>query len=119
MKNEKLIHDWMVSYLKDRLSRDYSDVKINIEDKKNEYKGHYPDLILGNHGHVLALVEVETDVSITPEKADEWKTLTGIGVKLILMVPKTSKAKVVDLLWKKGMADKVSVGSYELTVSMP
>lgn len=119
MKNEKLIHDWMVSYLKDRLSRDYNDVKINIEDKKNDFKGHYPDLILGNHGMVLALMEVETDGSITPEKADEWKMLTGIGAKLILMVPKTSKAKVVDLLWKKGMADKVSVGSYELTVNMP
>jgi hypothetical protein len=119
MKNEKLIHDWMVSYLKDRLSRDYNYVKINLEEEKNEYKGQHPDLILGNHGMVLALMEVETDGSITAEKADAWKTLTGLGAKLILMVPKTSKAKVVELLWKKGMADKVSVGSYELSVSMP
>jgi hypothetical protein len=119
MKNEKLIHDWMVSYLNDRLSRDYNDVRVNIEEKKNEYTGHYPDLILGNHGLVLALMEVETEGSITPEKADEWKALSGLGAKLILMVPKTSKAKVVDLLWKKGMAGKVSVGSYEIAVSMP
>lgn len=119
MKNEKLIHNWMVSYLKDRLSRDYNDVKVNIEEKTNEFKGHYPDLILGNHGLVLALMEVETEGSITPEKADEWKVLSGLGAKLILMVPKTSKAKVVDLLWNKGMAGKVSVGSYEIAVSMP
>ncbi|MBI5409607.1 MAG: hypothetical protein HZA14_09610 [Nitrospirae bacterium] len=119
MKNEKLIHDWMVSYLKDKLSRDYNDVRINLEEKKNEFKGHHPDLILGNHGLVLAIMEVETEGSITSGKADEWKTLTGLGAKLILMVPKTSKAKVVDFLWKKGMADKVSVGSYELSVSMP
>jgi len=92
---------------------------VNIEEKKNEYTGHYPDLILGNHGLVLALMEVETEGSITPEKADEWKALSGLGAKLILMVPKTSKAKVVDLLWKKGMAGKVSVGSYEIAVSMP
>ncbi len=119
MQNEKLIHDWMVSFLRDKLSRDYNDVKINLEATRNEFKGHHPDLILGNHGLVLALMEVETGGSITPEKADEWKTLSGLGAKLIVMVPKASKAKVVDLLWKKGMADKVSVGSYELTVSMP
>ncbi|RJQ15317.1 MAG: hypothetical protein C4560_10745 [Nitrospiraceae bacterium] len=120
MKNEKLIHDWMVSYLKDRLSRDYNDVKVNLgTESKNEYRGHYPDLILGNHGLVLALMEVETEDGITPEKADEWKSLTGLGAKLVLMVPKASKAKVVDLLWNKGMAGKVSVGSYEISVNMP
>ena len=119
MQNEKLIHDWMISYLRDRLSRDYGEVKVNLEGQKNEFKGHYPDLILSNHGMVLAIMEVETDGSITHEKADEWKTLSVLGAKLILMVPKTSKAKVVDLLWKKGMADKVSVGSYELAVTMP
>jgi hypothetical protein len=119
-KNEKLIHDWMVSYLQDRLSRDYNDIKANIEgEKKNEYKGHYPDLILGNHGLVLAVMEVETEGSITPEKADEWKALSTLGAKLILMVPKASKAKVVDLLWKQGLADKVSVGSYDINVIMP
>ena len=120
MKNEKLIHDWMVSYLRDRLSRDYNDIKTNIGDeKKNEFNGHYPDLILGNHGIVLAIMEVETEGCITPGKAGDWKTLTGLGAKLILMVPKLSKSKVVDLLWKQGIADKVSVGSYEISISMP
>jgi hypothetical protein len=120
MKNEKLIHDWMVSYLKDRLSRDYNDVKLNLEEeKKNEFKGRYPDLILGNHGLVLAIMEVETENSITPEKAEDWKTLSGLGAKLILMVPRASKAKAIDLLWKNGIADKASVGSYDITVNMP
>jgi len=120
MQNEKLIHDWMVSFLKDKLSRDYNDVRANSEaEKKNEFNGHYPDLILGSHGLVLAIMEVETEGSITPEKADEWKKISGLGAKLILMVPKTSRAKVIDLLWKKGLADKTSVGSYEIAVSMP
>jgi hypothetical protein len=35
------------------------------------------------------------------------------------MIPKTSRAKIIDLLWKKGLADKTSVGSYEITVAMP
>jgi hypothetical protein len=120
MKNEKLIHDWMVSYLRERLSRDYDDIKINLgEEKNNEFNGHFPDLILRNHGLVLAIMEVETEGSITQDKADEWKTLSGLGAKLILMIPKASRAKIIDMLWKKGLADKASLGSYEITVNMP
>ena len=119
MKNEKLVHDWMVSHLKERLSRDYNEIKVNLEGDKNEFKGHYPDMVLGNHGMVLAIMEVETEGSITAEKADEWKDLAGLGAKLILMVPKRLKAKVIDLLWKQGLADKTSVGSYEINISMP
>lgn len=56
---------------------------------------------------------------INPEQANEWKTLSGLGAKLVLMVPKASKARVIDLLWKQGLADKVSVGSYDINISMP
>jgi hypothetical protein len=120
MQDDKLIHDWMVSYLKARLSRDYKDISINPGgEKKHEFKGHYPDLILGNHGLTLAVMEVETERTITPEKADEWKALTGLGVKLIIMIPGAVRAKVVDLLWKKGIADRVAIGSYEISVKMP
>jgi len=122
MQDDKLIHDWLVTYLKHRLSRDYKDITINLYgEKRNEFKGHYPDLILGNHGLVLAVMEVETEKSITPEKADEWSRIirTGEGVKLIIMVPGASKSKVVDLLWKKGIADKAAVGSYDIKINMP
>lgn len=117
--DDKLIHSWMISYLKKKLSRDYDYIKINSGDEKNEFNGHYPDLILGNHGLVLAIMLVETDSTITTERANEWKSFSGLGAKLILMVPKHTKAKVIDLLWKEGIADKASVGSYELNVSMP
>ena len=119
MKNEKLIHDWMVSHLNERLSINYNDIKINLEGEENEFNGSYPDLILGNHGHVLALMEVETEGSITQGEANEWKSLAGLGAKLIIMVPKASKAKAIDLLWKQGLADKVSVGSYDINIIMP
>ncbi len=122
MENDKLIHDWLVKYLSQRLSRDYKDIEINLEgEKKAEFKGHYPDLILGNHGLVLAVMEVETEKSMTSEKADEWSRIvgTGQGVKLIIMAPKALKAKIVELLWGKGIADKVAVGSYEINIKMP
>ena len=119
MNNEKLIHDWMVSHLKRRLSRDYDEIKVNLEDEKNEYDGFFPDLIMINQGMVLAVMEVETEGSINEKKAAEWKKIAESGTKLILMVPKRTKAKVIDLLWKQGLADKASIGSYELNVTMP
>ena len=70
MQNEELIHDWMISHLAHRLSRDYTDIKTNIgDDRRNEFKGRYPDLILANHGMVLAIMEVETDGTISPQQA--------------------------------------------------
>jgi hypothetical protein len=120
MQNGDLIHDWMISYLQKKLKRDYDDIKVNRDDDQaNAFNGHYPDLILENHGLVLAVMEVETEQTISPEKAEEWKTMAGLGAKLILMVPKTLKPKVLDILWKNGMADKASVGSYEMNVQMP
>jgi hypothetical protein len=120
MVNDTLRHAWMVSYLGNKLSKDYDRVSMNLgEGEKNEFKGHYPDLILGNHGLVLALMEVETEESVTADKVDEWKTLAGLGAKLIVMVPKTRKAKTLDLLWKGGIADRASVGSYDIIVNMP
>jgi hypothetical protein len=119
MNDEKLIHDWMISHLKGRLARDYDDVSINLGEEKNEFNGHHPDLILGNHGLVLAIMEVETPGSVNEKKAAQWKTLSGLGAKLILMVPKASKAKAIDLLWKQGLAGTASVGSYDINVSMP
>ncbi|TNF55939.1 hypothetical protein EP227_01515 [bacterium] len=120
MSNDKPIHQWMVTYLKQKLSRDYEDIKINLEGKeKVEFNGHYPDLILSNHGMVLAVMEVETEKSINPEKAAEWKALSGFGVKLIIMVPGALKSRAMDLLWKAGIVDKVSIGSYDINVRMP
>lgn len=111
MQNEKLVHDLIVDHLKQKFARDYKEVKVNPEGE--------PDMVLANHGLVLANVEVETESTIKPDKADEWKRLAQPGTKLILMVPKNAKVKVTELLWEKGIMDKVSVGSYEIVVNVP
>ncbi|MGO9952461.1 MAG: hypothetical protein ACLPN1_09660 [Dissulfurispiraceae bacterium] len=111
MHNEKLVHDLIVDHLRQKLGRDYKEVTVNPEGN--------PDIVLANHGLVLANVEVETDNTINPEKAAEWKVLAQPGTKLILMVPRNAKAKVTELLWQKGIMDKVSVGSYEIVINMP
>ena len=120
MQNGDLIHDWMIAYLQKKLSRDYDVIKVNhAEDKSNEFNGHYPDLVMENHGLVLAIMEVETEQTISDKKAEDWKIMAGLGAKLVLMVPKKLKPKVLEILWKNGIADKASVGSYEMNVQMP
>jgi len=111
MIDEKLLHNLIVSHLRERLKRDYKEIEINPAGS--------PDLILANYGLVLAQVEVETEGSITPEKAEGWSGMIKPGIKLILMIPKNSKVKVTELLWQKGIADKVSIGTYDLTITMP
>ncbi|VAX30986.1 hypothetical protein MNBD_NITROSPIRAE02-663 [hydrothermal vent metagenome] len=119
MEEERLIHDWLVRTLKSRLSREYKDIKDNLEGKKNEFKGHYPDLILGNHGMILAIVEVETVHSINKEKVSQWKAISESGTKLILMLPKKAVKSVTELLWEASIADRVSIGTYDIVISMP
>jgi hypothetical protein len=112
-------HDWLVSYLQGRLARDYKEIRANIgEDKAHEFNGSYPDLILANQGMVLSIMEVETEESIRPEQADRWKELAGLGAKLILMIPNHMRPKVMELVLQKGLAAKVGVGSYEITIKM-
>jgi hypothetical protein len=111
MDSEKLLHDLIVDYLKQKLSKEYKEIKINPAGN--------PDLTLSNHGLILAVLEVETESSITPQKAEKWKEMSQAGCKLILMVPKNAKVKVMELLWQNRIADRVGVGSYEIAVNMP
>ncbi|NOZ26333.1 MAG: hypothetical protein GXO94_09630 [Nitrospirae bacterium] len=119
MDDERLIHDWLVRTLRSRLSREYKEIKDNLEGRKNEFNGYYPDLILGNHGMVLAVVEVETEKSISKEKASQWKAISGTGTKLILMLPKKTVKTVTEILWEASIADRVSIGTYDIVINMP
>ena len=120
METEKVFHDWLINHLRDRFSKEYSEIKINLEgEEKNEFKGYYPNLILGSYGLVVAVVEVETDKTITHEKVKKWKELSKLGVKLMLMIPDKSKGKLMSMLWDEGIAHDVSVGSYEIKITMP
>ncbi len=111
MDNDKLMHDLIVDRLRGRFSREYSEIKVNAEGG--------PDIVLANHGLTIAIVEVETERSITSEKAAKWKEMAHSGSRLILMVPKAAKVRVTELLWKEGIAERVGVGSYEIVISMP
>lgn len=120
MEYADLVHEIILEHLRKKLSREYKEIGVNRQsEKKFEYKGHYPDMILGNHGMVLALLEVETAEDISEKQAENWKVLSGLGIKLILMIPKDMKVKVTELLWAKGLMGKVSIGTYEISLNMP
>jgi hypothetical protein len=115
-----LVHELVLEHVRKKLSREYKEVTVNRKgEKKAQYEGYYPDVILGNHGIVLALLEIETADTLSEKQAETWKAMSGLGVKLIVMVPKESRMRVTDLLWSKGIMDRVSVGTYEITVHMP
>jgi hypothetical protein len=115
-----LVHELVLEHVRKKLSREYKEVAVNRKgEKKAQYEGYYPDVILGNHGIVLALLEIETADTLSEKQAETWKAMSGLGVKLIVMIPKELRMRVTDLLWSKGIMDRVSVGTYEIAVHMP
>lgn len=120
MEYENLTHEIILDQLRKKLSKDYKQIGINKKgEKKIAYKDHYPNMILGNHGMTLALLEVETEESISEKGVDRWKALSKLGLKLIIMVPKEMKIKTTELIWNKGLVGKVSIGTYEIAIKMP
>ncbi|MBF0318002.1 MAG: hypothetical protein HQL04_07480 [Nitrospirae bacterium] len=120
MESDKIFHDWLVRHLKVRLAKDYTDIAVNLDgERRHAFEGHYPDLILKNLGMVMAVVEVETEAGITPDKVRQWKEFLKSGTRLIVMVPERTKAKTTSLLWDAGIASEVSVGSYDIKINMP
>jgi hypothetical protein len=80
-----LIHELILEHIRKRLSREYKEIKVNkTGEKQFDYQGHYPDMILGNHGMVLALLEVETSDTISEQQAENWKKLSSLGVRRTL-----------------------------------
>ncbi len=109
--SEKLLRELIIELLKKRLSKEYKEIKVNPSGS--------PDIILSNHGFKVAVVQVETETSINSEQAVRWKQMLEDGSRLIIMIPKDEKAKMMELLWDKGMIDRVSVGTYEIAIRMP
>lgn len=79
MEYGNLIHEIILEQVKRRLSRDYKEIMVNKPgEQKAEYRGHYPDMILGNHGMILAILEVETAESISEKQAKTGESSQGL-----------------------------------------
>lgn len=117
--DEQFLHDWVIRKVHEKYSRLYSEVHINPGDEKNrEYQGKYPDAVIINYGQVIQIVEVETRETINTERVGKWKELSNLGVKFSLLVPKELLAATRDICWKNGLAAKVNIGAFEVSINV-
>ncbi len=114
---QKLIHDWVIRQVEHKHSSLYNEIRTNSEGKQLcEFEGFFPDVILGSYGQVVQIIEVETEATIDEERSEYWKALSELSAQLILLVPAKSKAHVTDLCWKCGLAGKVKIGTFEVSI---
>ncbi|MGQ0792923.1 MAG: hypothetical protein ACT4NX_02430 [Deltaproteobacteria bacterium] len=118
-KSEQVLHDWVVEKLRVKYSRLYREVHANPAEERNyEFGGHFPDLIFVNYGQTMLIAEVETEETINEGEAEEWKTLSALGVQLVLIVPKEMQNAARDICWKAGIAARVKIGFFDVSLSI-
>ena len=114
---EKLIHDWVIGQVEQKYSSLYNEIRTNPgEEQLCEFEGLFPDVILGSYGQVVQIIEVETEATIDEKRSEYWKALSELSVQLILLVPAKSKTHATDLCWKCGLAGKVKIGTFEVSI---
>ena len=117
--DEQFLHDWVIRKVHEKYSREYSNVHINPGDEKNfEYNGAYPDIVFENYDQIVMIAEVETRETINEERAEKWKSLSELGAKLSLLVPKNMQNEARDICWKAGLVAKVNIGSFDVNLSL-
>lgn len=115
--DEQFLHDWVIRQSREKFRRLYNEININPGDEKNaEFKGFYPDILLGSYGQVVQIIEVETRSTVDESRIDYWKKVSDLGVKLIILVPKELQNKLRDMCFKNGLAAKVNIGSFDVDI---
>lgn len=118
-RDEQFLHDWVIGKIKEKYSRLYKEVHTNLgKEKSFELKGYYPDVVFVNYGQTVLVAEVETQETINEAEAEEWKTLSNLGAQLVLVVPKEMQNAAREICWKKGIAAKIKIGFFEVTLSI-
>ncbi len=118
-KDEQFLHDWVIRKIKERWAREYKEVHINPGDERNyAVAGLYPDVVFVNYGQVVMVVEVETPSTVSETEVEEWKSLSDLGARLVVAVPKELQARARELCWNHGLAAKVKVGSYSVEFAL-
>ncbi len=114
---EKVVHDWIIKQIEKKYLSLYKDIKTNpMNEQSSEFEGFFPDVILGSYGQVVQIIEVETESTITEERADYWKELCELPVQFLLLVPVKTKTRTADICWKHGLAGRMNIGTFELAV---
>ncbi|MCY3985546.1 MAG: hypothetical protein OXF23_00655 [Candidatus Dadabacteria bacterium] len=114
---QQFMHDWVISQVEQKYSSLYKEIRTNPgEEQLNEFEGFFPDVILGSYGQVVQIIEVETEATIDEKRSEYWKDLSALSAQMILLVPAKSKTHVTDICWKCGLAGKVKIGTFEVSI---
>ncbi len=114
---QKFMHDCVIKQVEHNYSSLYKEIHTNPwEEELYEFEGFFPDIIFGSYGQVVQIIEVETEATIDEKRSEYWKKLSELSVQLILLVPSKSKTHVTDICWKCGLAGKVKIGTFEISI---
>lgn len=108
--NQRLLHNLIVNLIKDKFSKEYSEVSINPDG--------YPDITLSNFGMAIMQIVVETEAGINEQNALKWKSLAESPTKLTLVLPKSSRLIATELLWQHGLSQKVKLAFYDIKLEI-
>ncbi|GAQ94384.1 hypothetical protein TAGGR_1564 [Thermodesulfovibrio aggregans] len=111
MSMEKHLKEFLVFQLKQKLGR--------IQQQLEPVEKPPPDLKILSYGMVIGYIDIVTEKEIAPERINKWKELLSVGNKLTILLPKEEKLKITEILWKEGIAEKVSIGTYEINLFLP
>lgn len=111
MKEEIILKDYIIHQLKLKLQRMKQDVE--------SYPDPPPDLKIQSYGMTIGYIDIIVEPDITNQRMEKWKELVSKGEKLILIVSREQKLKVTDLILREGIAEKVSIGTYEFALFLP
>lgn len=111
MNMEKHLKEFLIHQLKQKLHR----IKQDLEPLQETP----PDLKIVSYGMVIGYMDIITEKEINLERIEKWKKLLSQGNKLTIIIPKEEKLKITEILWKEGLAEKISVGTYEINLFLP
>ncbi|NIP31687.1 MAG: hypothetical protein GTO02_19540 [Candidatus Dadabacteria bacterium] len=119
LADEKFLHDWVIRQIEQKYSREFNEISVNPGEEENfDYKGFFPDVIFGNYGQVVQLIEVETKSTANKDRIEYWKEISDLGVQLIVLVPVEVQNELRDLFWENGLAAKVKIGTYSVSIKI-
>lgn len=111
MTFEEILKELLIYKLRQKLNK----IKQDLEPLEKPP----PDLKILSYGITIGYLDILTEKEISQSRVEKWREIISKGDKLILIVSKEQKLEITELLWKEGIAEKISIGTYEINLFLP
>jgi len=100
---EQSIHDRVVAVRAKEWRKHYEEYKVytnpNGEQNYSVGENQYPDIVvLDEADEIVAIEEVETETTLTPEEGKQWRDYANLGYPLHLFVPIEKQDQALEIL---------------------